>query len=124
MGVLKETSLLRTSITTSVFIPNNKRLSSFSISISTGNVVTFCSIIALGSIFETIPKNSLSLYAATLIETTWPIVTFPTSISSTNALTLTLDKSAIVISIVPPPTADVGEEITWPTSTGLEMIVP
>jgi len=26
--------------------------------------------------------------------------------------------------MVPPPTADVGDEITWPTSTGLEIIVP
>ena len=25
--------------------------------------------------------------------------------------------------MVPPPTAEVGEEITWPTSTGLEIIV-
>ena len=25
---------------------------------------------------------------------------------------------------MPPPTADVGDEITWPTSTGLEIIVP
>jgi hypothetical protein len=48
----------------------------------------------------------------------------PTSISSTKALTLTFDKSASVISIVPPPTAIVGEDITCPTSTGLEMIVP
>ena len=30
----------------------------------------------------------------------------------------------MVINKVPPPTAEVGEEITCPTSTGLEMIVP
>ena len=45
------------------------------------------------------------------------------SISSTKALILTFDRSAILISIVPPPTADVGEDITCPTSTGLEIIV-
>ena len=66
----------------------------------------------------------MSLYAATLIDTSCPIKTFPTSISSTKALTLTFDKSAIVIRIVPPPTADVGDEITCPTSTVLEIIVP
>ena len=59
-----------------------------------------------------------------MIETDWPISTLPTSISSTRALTLTLERSAIVINIVPPPTAEVGEEITCPTSTGLEITVP
>ena len=46
VGVLRVTSLLSTSITTSVFIPNKRRFSSFSISIKTGKVVTFCSIFA------------------------------------------------------------------------------
>ena len=48
----------------------------------------------------------------------------PTSISSTKALTLTFERSAIVINIVPPPTAEVGDEMTCPTSTGLEIMVP
>ena len=55
------------------------------------------------------------------METFCPIETFPTSISSTKALTLTLERSAMVIRTVPPPTAWVGEEITWPTSTGLDI---
>ena len=69
-GAVTDTSLLRISITTSVFIPSSNRLSSLSISIRTGKVVTFCSTLAKGSTFETVPKNSLSLYAATLIDTT------------------------------------------------------
>ena len=28
------------------------------------------------------------------------------------------------MSNVPPPTAEVGDDITWPTSTGLEITVP
>ena len=30
----------------------------------------------------------------------------------------------MVIKTVPPPTAWVGDEMTWPTSTGLDMTVP
>ena len=67
---------------------------------------------AFGSIFETVPINSLSRYAATLIETFWPISTLPTSISSTRALTLTFDRSAIVMIILPSPKAEVGDVIT------------
>ena len=40
-GTARETFLLRISISTSVFIPNKSRFSLFSISISTGKVVTF-----------------------------------------------------------------------------------
>ena len=50
-------------------MPSSNKFSLLSISIKTGKVVTFCSTLALGSILETVPKNSLSLYAATLIDT-------------------------------------------------------
>ena len=60
VGVLRVTFLFKTSITTSVFIPKSKRFSLLSMSIKTGKVVTFCSTFAKGSIFETVPKNSLS----------------------------------------------------------------
>ena len=92
-------------------------------SINTGKIVTPCSIVANGSIFDTFPSNISSRNALTLILTPCPTVTLPISISSTYALILTFDKSAILIRTVPPPTALVGEEMTWPTSTGLEMIV-
>ena len=52
------------------------------------------------------------------------MVILPMSISSISALTRTLLRSAISINKVPPPTADVGEVITWPTSAGLLITVP
>ena len=61
---------------------------------------------------ETIPVNFLSLNAETRIDTSWLREIFPTSISSTTALTLTWFKSAMVIRSVPPPTAAVGEVMT------------
>ena len=67
---------------------------------------------ASGSIFETLPENISSLKALTLMDTSCPTFTFPISISSTKALILTFDRSAILIKTVPPPTAEVGEEIT------------
>ena len=64
---------------------------------------------ASGSIFETLPENISSLKALTLMDTSCPTVTFPISISSTKALILTFDRSAILIKTVPPPTAEVGD---------------
>ena len=52
------------------------------------------------------------------------MVILPMSISSINALTLTLLRSAISINKVPPPTADVGDVITCPTSANLLITVP
>ena len=78
----------------------------------TGKIVTPCCTIARGSIFETLPEKISSLKALTLIDTSCPTVTYPISNSSTKALILTFERSAILIKTVPPPTADVGEEIT------------
>ena len=49
---------------------------------------------------------------------------FPMSVSSTRVLTCTRFRSAILSRTVPPPTVLVGEEMTWPRSMSISMIVP
>jgi hypothetical protein len=54
----------------------------------------------------------------------WPGWIFPMSVSSIGVETCTRLRSAILSSVVPPPTFDVAEAMTLPRDTSISMIVP
>jgi len=90
----------------------------------TANSVTDSSSSALGSTLSTLPLNGWLGYAATVTTASSPGEILPMSVSSTSERTCTERRSAMVSSTVPPPTSLVGEEMTWPTSTWRDMMVP
>ncbi len=109
---------------TSAFIPglsSPERLSSDTI---TGNIVTFCSTCAWGSIFSTEPVKVRSGNASTRTATSRPDERSPMSVSSTRVRTCMSPRSAMMNSAVPPDTFDEADWMTAPSSTFFWMIVP
>ena len=89
----------------------------------TGNIVTFCWTVSLGSILSTVPWNGWLGYASTVTLARCPGWILPMSVSSIGVETWTRLRSAILSKVVPPPTLDVADEITWPRDTSISMIV-
>ena len=124
LGIVGTSLRLTISTSTSAFMPGFSSRSRFSMSMSTGNMVTFCSATACGSTLMTTPRNGRFGKAATFTVAPSPGRILPMSISSTNIRTCTCERSAIFISSVPPPTSPMGEEMTCPCSTSRSMTVP
>ena len=65
-GTARTPSRWPTWTSTSLFIPGRSRPPRLSIRTSTGNIVTFCSVCACGSILSTEPSNGRLGYASTV----------------------------------------------------------
>ena len=91
---------------------------------STGNIVTLDCTTASGSTCSTMPTNRRFGNASTVTVAVCPGCTLPMSVSLTNALILTLERSAIFRIVVPPLADDVADVITIPSDTGFSITVP
>ena len=63
-------------------------------------------------------------YASTFTDAVCPAFTFPMSLSLTSVQSYTWPRSAIVSSVVPPPTVFVAELMTCPSDTSFSITVP
>ncbi len=109
---------------TSAFIPGLSRPSGLSSRTSTGNIVTFCSTTACGSILRTVPAKVRLGYASTVTWAGSPALIWPMSVSSTSVRTCISVRSAIWKRVVPPEMFWLADWMIWPTSTLFWMIVP
>ena len=104
LGTTSTFTASSTITSTSAFMPGFNSPPRLSMLTMTGNIVTFCSTVACGSIFLIAPRKMRSGNASTVTFATMPGASWPMSVSSTSVRTCISCRFAIRNSVVPPDT--------------------